>query len=167
MNTKYIISIVALLAVIHYLLAGSAPLAMPARVAPQAGVGPVAPSSVAPNASAAPVSPIGPPPPAAAQPPVASSPIAPVAPNAPIPPQSIDSNSPAYPYAYTYTYGSNRTYFTNGIPRAYLRDTNSVHWATNQPYGNPVDSYTNGGIRTCLPYQRIAPIRNASFPTAR
>jgi hypothetical protein len=150
-NTKYFVLIVALLAAIHYMLAGSAPLATPARVAPQAGVGPVAPSSVAPNAPVAPVAPIGPPTPAASSPPVASSPVAPLAPTAPIPPQSVNSNSPANPYAYTYTYGANRAYFTNGIPRAYLRNTNSVYWATNPPYGNPVDGYTNSGIRTILP----------------
>lgn len=141
-NTKYFVLIVALLAAIHYMLAGSAPLATPARVAP---------SSVAPAAPVAPVAPIGPPTPAASSPPVASSPMAPLAPTAPIPPQSVNSNSPANPYAYTYTHGANRAYFTNGIPRAYLRNTNSVYWATNPPYGNPVDGYTNSGIRTIPP----------------
>ncbi|HEX3627423.1 MAG TPA: hypothetical protein VH280_18610 [Verrucomicrobiae bacterium] len=129
MNIRYIILIAALLTAIHYLLAGSAPPAAPANVAPQARPAPVAPSPVAPSAPVgvapkpAPVAPVGP------------SPIAPIAPVAP--PQSVNPNG------YTFTHGTNNAYFTNGIPTAYLRNTNSVFWATNPPYGNPIDGYTN------------------------
>jgi hypothetical protein len=156
-NSRYFILIIALLAVIHYLLAGSAPPATPAQVAPQAHVAPVAPTSAAPSAPAAPVAPIGPSPVVAPQPPVVTAPIAPLAPVAAIPPQSVNSNFPVYPYAYTHTYGSNAGYFSNGIPAAYLRNTNSVRWATNPPYGNPVEGYTNSTIRVILPYRGNPP----------
>ena len=150
-NAKYFILIVAVLAVIHYLLAGSAPPANQAPVAPQAKVAPIAPSSIAPTAPAGPVAPIGPAPTPAPTAPVASSPIAPVAPVAPTPPQSVNSNFPVYPYAYAYH--TNSAYFTNGIPTAYLRNTNSVAWTTNAPYGNSAAGYTNNNVRYIIPYR--------------
>jgi hypothetical protein len=143
-NTKYIISITAILAVIHCLFAGSAPPAPQARVAPQAPVGRVNTAPVAPSA------------------PIANSPIAPLAPVALPPARSLNPNFQGYPNAYTYSYGSNGAYFSNGIPTAYLRNTNSVSWATNPPYGNPVLGYTNNTIRTMVPYQRIAPVTSSS-----
>lgn len=76
--------------------------------------------------------------------------------------QSVNSNAPAYPYPYAYTYGSNSAYFTNGIPKAYLRNTNSMYWITNPPYGNPSAGYTNYPIRVVLPYR---PMGNTSSPS--
>jgi hypothetical protein len=160
-NIKYVILIAAILAVIHCLFAGSAPPAAQANVAPPARVAPVAPApaaSAAPVASGAPVAPAPQPAPTA---PVTSSPVAPLAPVAPIPPQSVNSNFPVYPYAYAYAYRSNNAYFTNGIPTAYLRNTNSVAWATNPPYGNPIEGYTN----VFPPYRRVSPIGNTSSPS--
>jgi hypothetical protein len=136
-NTKYFILIAAILAVIHC-LAGSAPVATPANVASQAKVAPVAPSSSAPSAPVAQGASVGAAAPAAPVAPVSTAPIAPIAPT---PPQSVNSNFPANPYAYSYN--SNSAYFTNGIPTAYLRNTNSFSWATNAPYGNPIAGYTN------------------------
>jgi hypothetical protein len=155
-NIKYLISIVAILAVIHYLLAGSATPATTAPVASQAKVAPIAPTPVAPNAPVGPVAPIGPQPVPAPVAPVTVAPIAPTAPATPTPPQSANSAWPAVSNAYTYAYGfygTNNAYFTNGIPTAYLRNTNSVAWATNPPYGNPSAGYTNFPNRVVLPYQ--------------
>jgi hypothetical protein len=139
-NKKYFILIVAVLAVIHYLPAGSAPPAAPAPIARQANVAPIAPQPVAPNGPLAPIAPIGPMPVAAPTAPVTIAPIANLAPVSPTPPQSVNSN---FPYAYTYMYVSNSPNFSNGIPTAYSKNPKSVYWITNAPYGNPVSGYTN------------------------
>ncbi|HEV2453328.1 MAG TPA: hypothetical protein VGY98_03650 [Verrucomicrobiae bacterium] len=154
-NTKYIISITAILAVIHCLFAGSALPAPQARVAPQA---PVAAAPIAPTAGSAPVGGMNTAP-VAPLAPIANSPIAPLAPVAPAPAQSLNPNFQVYPNGSTY--GSNGAYFPNGVPAAYFRNTNSISWATNPPYGNPVLGYTNNTIRTMVPYQGIAPVTNS------
>ncbi|MGH8022758.1 MAG: hypothetical protein ACRED1_04195 [Limisphaerales bacterium] len=135
-----------------YLFAGSAPPATPERAAPQARTGPVAPTPVAPAARPAPIAPIAP---------VARSPLAPIAPGSV--PRNVNSNWAIFPYPYAYAHGSNGVYFTNGIPTAYLRNTNSVYWATNPPYGNPVVGYTNNMIRPIfLHRRRQVPATNAN-----
>ncbi len=154
MNKKLVILIaVAVLAIIHYLPAGSAPPAAQAPVARSANVAPIAPTPIAPGANVGPIAPIGAMPQAAPVAPVNVAPIANLAPVAPIPPQSVNSN---VPYAYTYSYYSNSTYFSNGIPAGYFRNRNSVHWITNPPYGNPTSGYTNRSVPVTV--RRVPPL---------
>lgn len=143
MKTKYLILIAAIVAVVRYLPAGSAPPAAQAPVARSANVAPVAPTPIAPGATVGPIAPIGAMPSVAPVAPVNIAPIANLAPVAPIPPQSVNSN---VPYAYTYTYYTNSPYFSNGIPAGYFNNRNSVHWITNPPYGNPMSGYTNRAV---------------------
>ncbi|MGH7943095.1 MAG: hypothetical protein ACREFR_18710 [Limisphaerales bacterium] len=154
MNTKYIILVAVTWAGICNVLAGSAPPAHQAPVARQASVAPVHSTFAgAPAARVAPTAPRGPQAPVAPTSRVSSAPIAPVAPT---PAQGVNSN---FSNAYT------SRDFTNGIPTAYFKNTNSVYWATNPPYGNPLSGYTNRTMPLMVRPARPATNKNNFAPS--